>query len=91
MQVNWFFNGTDNNNNQMEFIQNCQQNIADKNAVEEVCAFLTSINNYTIYYGGYEEAQLFQNGLAGAQWAINSAIVSTFISFTPGEQNPFFQ
>lgn len=53
----------------------CAGNIA-WTAVEEICVFFDSVDSYTLLYGGKEAAMPFQEALAGAQWAINSALAS---------------
>lgn len=53
----------------------CKGAIGDS-ASEEVCAFLSSESGYELYYGGEEAAFPFQGALAGAQHAMNAAILN---------------
>ena len=58
-----------------ELVSKCQGGI-DASASNEICAFLTSGNEYTLYFGGKETASPTQQAIAGAQYAINSAILN---------------
>mmetsp|Transcript_39650 Transcript_39650/g.83371 ORF Transcript_39650/g.83371 Transcript_39650/m.83371 type:complete len:1629 (+) Transcript_39650:114-5000(+) len=58
-----------------EVMDNCQGNI-DDSASNELCVFLNSENEYSLYYGGKETASPTQLAIAGAQYAINSAILN---------------
>jgi hypothetical protein len=60
--------------NVMELVQECTGNIASS-ASEELCVFIESIDNYTLFFGGKEEVTPFQPPLAAAQWALNSALL----------------
>jgi hypothetical protein len=44
-------------------------------ASDELCVYLEANNSYTIYYGGSEMTTPFQSALAGAQHAINQALL----------------
>ena len=48
----------------------------DDSASNEICVFLSTDNEYTIFYGGKESAYPTQKALSGAQYAINSALLN---------------
>ena len=58
-----------------EVIANCTGTIADS-ASNEICIFLSSENEYNLYFGGSETAYPTQQSLAAAQYAINSALLN---------------
>lgn len=58
-----------------EVIANCTGTIADS-ASNEICIFLSSENEYNIYFGGAEQALPNQQALAAAQYAINTALLN---------------
>ena len=64
-------NGTTSN----DIIAQCEGNI-DDSASNEICVFLSTFNEYTLYYGGKESAFPTQMALSGAQYAINSALLN---------------
>ena len=68
-------------------IEQCQGNIDDW-ASNEICTFLSSKNGYTIYFGGKETSYPTQDALAGAQYAINAAMlnVSNLSELYPASQ-----
>lgn len=53
----------------------CQGKIDDL-ASNEICAFISSENDYELYFGGKETTPPTQHALAGAQYAINSALLN---------------
>jgi len=59
-----------------EIMQVCGQGKIDDSASNEICTFLTTENEYNLYYGGKETSYPNQKELAGAQFAINSALLN---------------
>ena len=57
-------------------MQVCGQGKIDDSASNEICTFLTTENEYNLYYGGKETSYPNQKELAGAQFAINSALLN---------------
>lgn len=80
VNVEWSSTSTSTDNttamNRTEFVDDCQATIDASTASEEVCVYLDAMDNYTIYYGGKEDASPFQSALAGAQWTVNSALLA---------------
>eukprot|EP00985_Skeletonema_marinoi_P021092 scaffold12780_cov145-Skeletonema_marinoi.AAC.2 len=58
-----------------DIMAECEGNIDDY-ASNEICVSLSTVNEYTLYYGGKESAYPTQMALSGAQYAINSALLN---------------
>ena len=61
--------------NVTELVIDCASNIASSPS-DEVCVFLSSVDSYSIYFGGKETSTPFQESLAAAQWAVNAALLN---------------
>jgi hypothetical protein len=61
--------------NRTEFITDCQTKLPSV-AADGVCIFLDANNSYTIFYGGTDTATPWQPALAGAQYIVNTAIIT---------------
>ena len=61
-----------------DVISQCDEegSMDDSASNEKICAFISDINQYTIYYGGKEYAYPTQMALSGAQHVINSALLT---------------
>lgn len=59
-----------------EIVAQCNKGSIDDSAANEICVLLSATNEYTIYYGGKENAYPTQMALSGAQYAINSALLT---------------
>ena len=58
-----------------DIMAQCEGSIDDF-ASNEICVSLSTVNEYTLYYGGKEFAYPTQMALSGAQYAINSALLN---------------
>ncbi|KAL7467007.1 hypothetical protein ACHAXS_007274, partial [Conticribra weissflogii] len=58
-----------------ELIKECQGNI-DGDAINEICVYIQSDTSYELFFGGKESSSPTQPSLAGAQYAINSALMN---------------
>jgi len=58
-----------------DIMAKCEGNI-DDSASNEICVFLSTVNEYALYYGGKESSYPTQKALSGAQYAINSALLN---------------
>lgn len=67
-------------NNQTTFYEDCQANVVTSDSNSGICVWLEDVindeYNYTLFFGGKEGATPFQKALAGAQWAINQALLA---------------
>eukprot|EP00934_Nitzschia_sp_Nitz4_P004854 Nitzschia sp. Nitz4//scaffold351_size16537//459//7245//NITZ4_008851-RA/size16537-augustus-gene-0.0-mRNA-1//1//CDS//3329548881//4844//frame0 len=60
--------------NYSAFHESCQDIASD--ASSEVCVYFNATDDYIIHYGGNQDMSPYQPALAGAQWAINNALLN---------------